>query len=605
MSQRSFAALGSIVVVIAALFVYRSQLGLYFTDVDTFPLISTGRLHSFSDFINIITSPLMQGQMTNALFYRPVSSLTWGIDERIWGLNPLGYQITGLAIHVANCLVLYFFLIHLARWSGKSRVSPERVTRGEVEALAAALLFAIHPITMETVPAIARRPDLLMCFFLLLTLTSMLWYLREQRFVYLAVSGFFSVLGLLSKDSGVVISAVAVAFVFCQVDASSLLERLKACVRPALPLLLAVLFFIGLRAMVLEGIGGYAGNFSYDPMPVLKSTVMKFACVIGLPGDLDHCSTDIAPALIGVLLLLAAASGARLLLESDEAAFRRVGFAVLSLGLYFALYMATHTAALTRTMYSLIPFVCIVIAWGIVGAARTIVTLRRRVQSGSARDSRRPGSTFALPFASWLSGGIFALILLSILRTAWTGLYIDNWRASGEIGRRALESAASAMENVPEGSILLLVDFPLKAGKYWFRERPIFQEISVQGWADLAFPDKGFRIISLSLIVLAHEEPSQLASLVRYDPVTARIDITLGEGGVVGRYSSNDVYLEQTPLRQSTYLEKPEGNGLLIDLNRKALEGHSVAFLVYTGDQVVVRGLEAWSEVHDPAASGM
>jgi hypothetical protein len=304
---------------------------------------------------------------------------------------------------------------------------------------------------------------------------------------------------------------------------------------------------------------------------------------------------------MGVLLLLVAASGVRLLLERNDASTRRVAFAVLSLGLYFALYMATHTAALTRTMYSLIPFVCILIAWGLVGATQTASTL---LQS-SQRDPGRATSRLLLPGASLLSGGICALILTSIVRTAWSGSYIDSWQVSGELGRRTLESAAAAIEDVPAGSVLYLVDFPFEARQYWYQERPIFREISVQGWADLAFPDKDFRIISLSLIAFADTKPSQLDSSIRYDPDTARLDITLGEGVEVGRFTPNDTYTEQTPLRQATHSEKTDRNGFLIDLNREALASHNVVFLVFGGGGVVLRGLEAWSEVHAPSANEM
>jgi hypothetical protein len=603
-SQRRFVALGSMAIIAAALFVYRGQLGLYFTDVDTFPLISTSRIHSFGDLVSVITSPLMGGLMTNALFYRPISSLTWGIDELIWGLDPLGYHISGLAIHIANSLVLYLLLSRLARWREDPTISAYPVSRGQAEALVAALLFAIHPITMETVPAIARRPDLLMCFFLLLTLMSMLAYLRELRFVYLVVAGFFCVCGLLSKDSGVIISAIAVTFVFCFVDAPNLLARIKACIRPAWPLLLAVLFFIGLRAMVLKGFGGYAGNFDYTMSAVVKSSLTKFMCVIGMPGDLDSCTTDNSVGLAGVLLLLALASAIRLRLERDDFATRRVAFALLSLGLYFAMYMATFTAALTRTMYSLIPFVCILLAWAIVGTARAAAAVTQR-KRGEAPSQEHGGTHMLLPVSRWLSGGIAALILLSILRTAWSGLYIENWRTAGEIGRRTLATAESAMADVPKGSVVYLVDFPYRMGSYWFRERPIFLEFSVQGWADMVFPEKDLRVIALSFVAFPHEEPEQLASSIRYDPIQARLDISVGQDAVVDRFAPNDEYLEQIPLRQARYSKKPDGSGIFIDLDREAFEGQSVTFLVFRGEEVVLRGLEPWSEVHPPGTQGI
>ena len=168
MTRRGFGAAGTAAIGVAIVLVYGRVTGFFFTDVDTLPLIATGRVASWSDFVDVMTSPLMGGQMPNALFYRPLASLSWGLDWALWGDVAAGYHVTDIALHGANALLLFGWLRSLGQDPSPGAPSDSAVSRGDIEALLAALLFAVHPLTMETVPAIARRPDLLFCLFLLL-----------------------------------------------------------------------------------------------------------------------------------------------------------------------------------------------------------------------------------------------------------------------------------------------------------------------------------------------------------------------------------------------------------------------------------------------------
>src|SRR4030042_6061928 len=70
----------------------------YFTAKDTLTLIDTSRLGSIADLGRIFSEPLMSGSTfaAEAKYYRPISSLSYGIDFIIWKLNPFGYHLTDL-----------------------------------------------------------------------------------------------------------------------------------------------------------------------------------------------------------------------------------------------------------------------------------------------------------------------------------------------------------------------------------------------------------------------------------------------------------------------------------------------------------------------------
>ncbi len=118
-------------------------------------------------------------------YWIPITWLSFILDYNLYGLNPGGFHFTNFLLHLLNAILLFVCLLKFTQKSYPSAF--------------VALLFAVHPLHVESVAWISERKDVLSTFFFLLTLLSYHYYLKSSRILtYLAVMGSF-LLGILSK----------------------------------------------------------------------------------------------------------------------------------------------------------------------------------------------------------------------------------------------------------------------------------------------------------------------------------------------------------------------------------------------------------------------
>ena len=88
--------------------------------------------------------------------WHPLTWVSHMVDVRLFGLNAAGHHATSLALHVANTLLLFWFL--------------NVATGSKWRSAMVAALFALHPLHVESVAWASERKDVLSAFFFLLTL---------------------------------------------------------------------------------------------------------------------------------------------------------------------------------------------------------------------------------------------------------------------------------------------------------------------------------------------------------------------------------------------------------------------------------------------------
>jgi len=163
---------------------------------------------------NFITNPYYRGlgwtqltwMWTTVLLghYVPVTWMTLGLDYLAWGMNPAGYHLTNVLLHSANATLVYLVALRLLRAAIPAAMTVDLLA-WRLSAAFVALLFAVHPLRVESVAWVTERRDVLSGLFYLLAIWA---YLRDaevaidvsirRRLWYWVSLGCF-VLALLSK----------------------------------------------------------------------------------------------------------------------------------------------------------------------------------------------------------------------------------------------------------------------------------------------------------------------------------------------------------------------------------------------------------------------
>jgi Flp pilus assembly protein TadD len=117
--------------------------------------------------------------------YAPVTRTSFLLDHQLYGLNPHGYHLTNLLLHLVNVLLLFELL--------------RAMTGGGWPGFLVAACFAVHPLHVESVAWITERKDVLSVFSGLLALAAWLRFTRCRRFGWLLVSLTLYLMSLLAK----------------------------------------------------------------------------------------------------------------------------------------------------------------------------------------------------------------------------------------------------------------------------------------------------------------------------------------------------------------------------------------------------------------------
>src|SRR5438094_3612334 len=213
--------------------------------------------------------------------WHPLTWIAHMMDSQLFGMNAGGHLLVNALIHIANTLLVFWFLFRTthARWPS---------------ALAAAL-FALHPLHVESVAWAAERKDNLSTFFGLLSLIAYVRYVEAPssiRYVWTAIT---LALGLLAKPM-----LVTWPFVMLLLDywplgrwqsakSKARAKKLRKLILEKIPLFILVAAS-AVVTLIAQSRGGAVRTLAHEPLALrLSNTLVSYAKYLLLtfwPNDL-------------------------------------------------------------------------------------------------------------------------------------------------------------------------------------------------------------------------------------------------------------------------------------------------------------------------------
>jgi len=290
------------------------------------------------------------------LNYHPITMWTLAKNYASAELDIQPYFQTNLFLHCCNAILVFILLFNLAK--GSTFVS-----------FFGALLFAIHPMHVESVAWISERKDVLYTFFFLLSLMSYLRFQAKQNFVWLIACFGLFILSCLSKAMAVPLPFVLILLDYLngrKINWKSLLEKI--------PFIVAAVWF-GLNALEIQSKGAITDfDFFTGWQRIMFASYgylsywLKFFVPTGLSAFYPYPNLDrlgdlplyytLAPFILLVSIIGVLFFSWKRNLETFKISLFGIGF--FSLMIALVLQFISVGAAITADRYSYIPYIGIV-----------------------------------------------------------------------------------------------------------------------------------------------------------------------------------------------------------------------------------------------------
>jgi tetratricopeptide (TPR) repeat protein len=220
-----------------------------------------------SDFHNLkealLTNPFFN---KGGDFYRPLQNLSFMMDAHLSGKSGWAFYLTNILIHGLTCSLLFYLLCLL----GKDR----RI------ALLLTLIFAVHPLFVQTVAWAPSRGDLFLCMFGLASFISFIRYIKSGNRLFLSLNIVTFGFALFSKETAVIIPVIGLLYYFFVAKEKKV--TWKSLVIPIAAYLLLFAVFMYIRNSVV-GIVVEKGQFGILPFIVHLRTIPEFIFKFFIP----------------------------------------------------------------------------------------------------------------------------------------------------------------------------------------------------------------------------------------------------------------------------------------------------------------------------------
>jgi tetratricopeptide (TPR) repeat protein len=179
-------------VVLAAVVVFANGISGEFLYDDMRQIVRNTLIQDVGNTWRAITSDVWafkgDGSIAASNYWRPTFTLWHILNFQAFGLSPAGWHVTNIILHAMACFLAFALL---RRWEFPPPA-----------AFLITLVFAVHPVHVESVTWIAGVPDILLTVFLFASLWFATSFYESGATKHLAISAAFYALVLGSKEIG-------------------------------------------------------------------------------------------------------------------------------------------------------------------------------------------------------------------------------------------------------------------------------------------------------------------------------------------------------------------------------------------------------------------
>jgi len=254
---------------------------------------------------DIFRSPVKTGS-----FYRPLERISFMLDAQ-FGPDAIVFMshLSNLLLHLLAVYLFYRFLLVL-------EIS-------KIRALIFSLIFAVHPLTAQTVAFISGRNDSLLAIFTLPCLFFLVLFWKQKKVQYIIGHFIFLILALFTKETAAVIPFISIAYVILFTNIKKIVFEYKSYLYlfAGWSAILACWFYA--RWLVLNNLIGNANYQIIDSIvsnfPVLLPTIGKVLLPFHLSvfpvfQDMPKIYGIISIILLGVMFVLAKRKNYRMMI---------------------------------------------------------------------------------------------------------------------------------------------------------------------------------------------------------------------------------------------------------------------------------------------------
>ena len=188
--------------------------------------------------------------------YGPVNEYMYVFIYSIFGYNPMAFHAASLILHIGNVCLAYIIIKRIFQLTNRMSFD-----HAPFVAFITALLFAVHPMNVESVAWVSASKILVYSFFYLLSTYTLIIYLEKKKLVYYILSLLLFAFSFGGKEQAVIFP-VWLLMLYWLVGYS--FKARKVWIQVAPFFMMALIFgIVSMSAQASGGMGMFANEVTY------------------------------------------------------------------------------------------------------------------------------------------------------------------------------------------------------------------------------------------------------------------------------------------------------------------------------------------------------